>query len=122
MSVWQHALALSEEVFKLTIGLPRSEDYGLTSQIRRSTNSISANIAEAFGRHYRKEKINFYYFARGSTYETQNHLIYGKQVGYFDKVKAQELFNEYLTLILELNKITKSLTQSFDNNESPNKS
>lgn len=45
MPVWQKAMDLSVEVFNLTTSLPRSEDYGLTSQIRRATNSISANIA-----------------------------------------------------------------------------
>ncbi len=50
MDVWRKANELSYQVFALTKTLPRSEDYGLTSQIRRSANSISANTAEAFGR------------------------------------------------------------------------
>ena len=44
MVVWQNAMSVSEEVFKMTISLPKSEDYGLTSQIRRSANSVSTNI------------------------------------------------------------------------------
>jgi four helix bundle protein len=47
MPVWQQAMEIAENVQKLTQGLPRSEDYGFTSQIRRSALSISANIAEA---------------------------------------------------------------------------
>jgi four helix bundle protein len=43
MPVWQLAFKLSDEVFELSSKLPRSEDYGLTSQIRRSSNSVSAN-------------------------------------------------------------------------------
>ena len=50
MPVWQKAHQLSIEIFKITANLPRSEDYGLTSQIRRSSNSVPANIAEGFGR------------------------------------------------------------------------
>lgn len=44
MPVWKDSLNLSESIFKLTLTLPKSEDYGLTSQLRRSANSISANI------------------------------------------------------------------------------
>ena len=50
MPVWQKALDLSDIVFLLTVSLPKSEDYGLTSQLRRSSNSVTGNIAEAFGR------------------------------------------------------------------------
>ncbi len=50
MPIWQKAHELSIDVFKTTPHLPRSEDYGLTSQIRRSANRVSAIIAEAFGR------------------------------------------------------------------------
>lgn len=59
MSVWQNALNLSNIVFKLTTSLPKSEDYGLTSQIRRSSNSTTGNIAEAFGRKTKKDKSIF---------------------------------------------------------------
>lgn len=59
MTVWQLAHQLSVEVFLLSHQLPRSEDYGLTSQIRRAANSISANIAEGYGRKTSKDKVNF---------------------------------------------------------------
>lgn len=68
MEVWQTASQLSVDIYHLTKGLPRSEDYGLTSQIRRSANSIAANIAEGFGRKTPKDKSNFYVFARGSVF------------------------------------------------------
>jgi four helix bundle protein len=74
MPIWQEAMDIAEEIFKLTEGLPRKEDYGFTSQIRRSALSISANIAEAYGRGHTSDRVNFYYFARGSVTETQSHL------------------------------------------------
>lgn len=49
MPVWQKAMKLAVDVFGLTKNLPRNEDYGLTSQIRRAALSVSANIAEGFG-------------------------------------------------------------------------
>ncbi len=109
MEVWKKANELSYQVFELTKTLPRSEDYGLTSQIRRSSNSISANISEAFGRKTKKDKRNFYIVARGSAFETQSHLLYGKKVDYFDQKIVSILIKEYDELIHQLNKIMKSL-------------
>ena len=70
MPVWQKAHNLADEVFQLTTSLPRSEDYGLTSQIRKSSNGVAACIAEGFGRSTKKDKSNFYIIARGSSFET----------------------------------------------------
>lgn len=109
MPVWQKAHNLAIEVFNLTIGLPRSEDYGLTSQIRKSSNGVPACIAEGFGRSTKKDKSNFYIIARGSSFETQNHLLYGNKVRYFDSIITDNLFQEYSKLIYELNKLIKSL-------------
>jgi len=109
MDVWRKANELSYQVFELTKALPRSEDYGLTSQIRRSANSIAANIAEGFGRNTRKDKRNFYIVARGSTFETQSHLLYGAKVKYFDEQPVDKLIEEYDDLIHQLNKIMKAL-------------
>ena len=70
MPIWQQAMETAEEIFRLAEKLPKKEDYGLTSQLRRAALSISANIAEAYGREHKLDKINFYYFARGSVTET----------------------------------------------------
>jgi len=112
MPVWQKAHNLSVEVFNISIDLSRSEDYGLTSQIRRASNSVAANISEGFGRKTKNDKAYFYIIARGSTYETQNHLIYGNKVKYFEYEKIQSLVKEYNHLIFELNKIIKTLYNS----------
>ena len=110
MSVWEKSIELSERVFIISNDLPKSEDYGLTSQIRRSANSISANIAEGFGRKTDKEKTYFYLISRGSAFETQSHLIYGNKVGYFNAEEVKLLVEEYDNLIHELNKLIKSIT------------
>jgi four helix bundle protein len=109
MPVWQKAHKLAIEVLSLTINLPRSEDYGLTSQIRKSSNGVAACIAEGFGRSTKRDKSNFYVIARGSSFETQNHLLYGNKAGYFESQITQDLLDEYNELIYELNKIIKSL-------------
>ncbi len=110
MPVWQKAHSISIEVFHLSSRLPRSEDYGLTSQIRGSANSVSANISEGFGRQTKKDKSHFYVMARGSAYETQNHLLYGKGVGYFESQTTEQLLLKYSDLIFDLNKLIRSLS------------
>ncbi len=52
MPIWQEAMEIAEKVFYITDNLPKKEDYGFTSQIRRSALSISANISEAYGRNH----------------------------------------------------------------------
>jgi four helix bundle protein len=78
MPVWQKAMDLAVKVFELTENLPRKEDYGLASQIRRAALSISGNLSEGFGRKHTRDKLKFYVNFRSSLAETKNHLIYGQ--------------------------------------------
>ena len=110
MDVWKKAFELSVEVHKISSKLPRCEDYGLTSQIRRSSKSVNANIAEAFGRNTSPDKCRIYIFSGGSAHETQNHLIYGTDCGYFNKLKSDNLVNKSDTLVHDINKIIRSLS------------
>ncbi len=109
MPVWKHAMDIAVEVFEISESLPKKEDYALTSQIRRSAESISSNISEGFGRGGDKEKVMFYRFARGSANETKNHLIYGHRVQYFESEKLTALISKIENLVHELNKIIKTL-------------
>ena len=112
MPIWQEAMAIAETIFNYTESLPRKEDYGFTSQIRSSCLSISANIAEAFGRYHSANKINFYYIARGSLTETQSHLEYGKRVGYLNSEIAEELDQRLIALYNDINKVIVTLKKS----------
>lgn len=109
MPVWNDAMKLAVEIFKLSERFPKKEDYGLTSQLRRAALSISANIAEAYGRNHSLEKINFYYYSRGSITETQNHIEYGKRVGYINIELAENLDIVLKKLYNDLNKIIMAL-------------
>lgn len=110
MPVWEQAMEVAVKIFELTDNLPRREDYGLTSQIRRSALSISGNIAEGFGRNHTKDKVNFYYIARGSATETQSHLEYAKRVKYVSPANADDLDSRLATLIHDVNKIINALS------------
>jgi four helix bundle protein len=109
MPVWKNAMDIAVGVYHLSESLPKKEDYALTSQIRRSAESISANISEGFGRGGDKEKIMFYRFSRGSANETKNHLIYGNLVKYFEDGDSAKLVSKIEALVYELNKIIKTL-------------
>lgn len=109
MPVWREAMAVAEDVFRISEEFPRKEDYGLTTQLRRSALSISANIAEAFGRKHSLDKRNFYYYARGSAMETENHLEYARRVGYVDGRSIGQLNQRLRELYAHLNKVIASL-------------
>lgn len=74
LEVWQRAQDVAVQIYKLSRKFPEDERYSLTNQVKRAVSSISANIAEGFGRQSEKEKIQFYSVAYGSLLETKNHL------------------------------------------------
>lgn len=112
MPVWKKAMELAKRVFLLTERLPRKEDYGLTSQLRRSALSVSGNLAEGFGRQHTKDKLNFYYAARGSLAETKNYLIYGQEVGYFAQNDCGIAMRLVDAVWKEINALIRSLRKS----------
>lgn len=94
LQVWQEGHKLVIAIYKVTKEFPRDEIFGLTSQIRRASVSITSNLSEGFNRISTKEKLQFYYIALGSLSETQNQLLIAKDVGYikpkvFDKIEIQ---------------------------------
>ena len=103
-------MELAVQVHGLTDALPRKEDYGLTSQLRRSALSIAANIAEGFGRKHTLDKINFYLHSRGSLTETQSHLEYGLRVSYFEARQIEQLDTRLQQLHHDLNKLIAGMT------------
>lgn len=110
MPVWQLAMEIVGDVYSLTEKLPKKEDYALCGQMRKAAISIAGNIAEGFGRRHTKDKINFYYYSRGSAYEEMSHLLCGEKVNYFTKEEIIPINNKCKTVIEELNKIIKGLS------------
>ena len=80
LKVWQEGMNLAEQCYLVTRKFPREELYGMVSQIRRSSASIPANVAEGHGRKSRKEYIQFLYIAQGSLKELETHLMLSKRV------------------------------------------
>jgi four helix bundle protein len=79
--VWQQAMDLAVAVYELSLDWPRDELYGLTSQARRASVSIAANIAEGYGRESRGAYVNFLCMSQGSIKELETHLLIAQRVG-----------------------------------------
>jgi len=109
MPVWKQAMELAVHVHDMTQSFPRKEDYGVTSQLRRAALSVSANIAEAFGRYHHADKLNFYYNSRGSLAETLSHLMYCLRIGYIPKEQFEQLDSLGQTVWKELNRVIATL-------------
>lgn len=109
--VWQKGHAFVLEIYKTTSFFPKEELYGLTSQMKRAVISITSNIAEGFVRHSKKEKVQFYYVALGSTTELENQLLIAKDL----KFITSERFNFLFEKAIEISKLMNSLIRSIIN-------
>ena len=89
--IWKNAMDLSNFVFKMTKDFPKSENYGLTSQINRSVVSVPSNIAEGSSRSSIKDFSRFLEISLGSLYELQTQLILAEYQGYIKADSLKEL-------------------------------
>ena len=78
--VWQQAMDLAVLCYSLTRSFPREEIFGLTSQVRRSSASVAANIAEGHGRESSGSFVQFLRIAQGSLKETETHLLLSERL------------------------------------------
>nr|WP_185153832.1 four helix bundle protein [Dysgonomonas sp. 520] len=106
--VWKKGINLVKVVYDMTAGFPSSEQFGLTSQIRRSAVSIPSNIAEGCGRNSDKELIQFLYIALGSATELETQIIISGELNFLKKEDVAVL-NESVNEII---KMTTSLIKS----------
>jgi four helix bundle protein len=87
LDVWCKARDLAVRIHKEVLPLlPLEEKYALSQQLRRSSQSIPANIAEGHGRFYFQDNVRFCYIARGSLEETLSHLVYAYKVDYISEI------------------------------------
>ena len=105
LRVWQRAMDLAVGCYEITGSFPKDETYGLTSQIRRASTSIPANIAEGHGREHTGSFIQFSRIAQGSLKELETHLILAVRLGYLDEDKIRDVMSE----IDELGKMIRSM-------------
>ena len=110
--VWQRAMELVAEVYRLVKILPKEELYSLNDQIRRSAISIPSNIAEGQGRNSVKEFIHFLAIAKGSKAELETQLLLCVKVNYLNNTEIENAIN----LIHEIGKMLNALQKSLKTN------
>lgn len=109
MLVWQKAHQLTLAVYRVTAGFPPDERYGLTSQIRRASASIPANIAEGCGRQSDAEFMRFLYIAMGSASELDYHLLLAHDLQFIGTEVYQRLSQDMVEVKRMLNGFIQKL-------------
>ena len=109
LDVWNDAMELVTNIYKLTKSFPKDELYGLTSQMRRSAVSVPSNIAEGAARKNKAEFIQFLHIALGSLSELETQLIISKNLNYSKRI------NGLLSKITNIRKMTFGLIKSIKN-------
>lgn len=106
--VWQKAMALAALCYTKTRTFPRSELFGMTSQIRLSATSVPANIAEGYGRENTGSSIHALRISQGSLKELETHVLLAQTVELMDQAAAEEI----LSLCEDVGKLLRPLIRS----------
>ena len=102
LEVWEKGRGFRNKISNVVKTFPKEEKYSLAVQILKSSRSITANIAEGFGRFHHQENIQFCRISRGSLYETLDHLICARDEDFISKGEYKEcrtLFDDVLKLL-----------------------
>jgi four helix bundle protein len=108
LRVWAKAHALTLAVYQKRRAFPKDEMYGLTSQLRRASDSVGANIAEGCGRRSDAELRRFVQIARGSANEVEYHLLLARDLDFLTKQEYTQLEAK----VLEIQRMLAALIQS----------
>lgn len=112
LKVWERSHQLTLEVYKATTRFPREEMYGVTSQIRRASASIPANIAEGCGRSGVAELARFLHIAMGSASELEYHLILARDLSFLPDDQYARLDRELAEVKRMLNTYLQTMKAS----------
>jgi len=109
--VWQKVHQFVLGVYRLSRAFPRSETYGLSSQFRRASVSIAANIAEGFRKRGKADKLRFLNIAQGSLEESRYYLILARDLDYGEDPELR-------TVLVEVSKLLEAYSQAILNSDS----
>ena len=102
LKVWKESIDFVTLLYKVTDSFPKSELYGLTSQLRRAAVSIPSNIAEGASRNHKKEFIQYLYISLASASEVDTQLVISSNLNFINEKELSILSNK-------LNEISKML-------------
>ena len=111
LDVWKKSMLLAKDFYEITASFPKSEIYGLTSQMRRAVTSIPSNLAEGAGRKSDKEFLHFVSIAQGSASELDTHIELSAMVGYLDKENARLLTDKLMNVTKMLCGLSRSIAK-----------
>jgi len=103
--IWQRSMDLVERIYKITSKLPTTEQWGLTSQMRRSAISVPSNVAEGYGRQATGEYRHHLSIGRGSLLEVETQVLLCQRLGYLENEEINSLLDE----INQIGKMLSSL-------------
>lgn len=109
LEVWKKAKQLFSSVYQITKQINEYNDRFITQQILRSCLSISSNIAEATGRQYKKDSLQFLNIARGSLYETESII----EILLENKLIEKEQYDQLMLIIIDLRKLLNGTIRYF---------
>ncbi len=112
IKAWQLADRLALLVYKKTNNFPKSEIWGITSQMRRSAVSVPANIVEGSGRKNKKEYLQFLYIALSSLTELSYYIRFTKEIKYLKMDEYKELFNSCVEVLKTLQGLISFIEKS----------
>ncbi len=107
--VWKLAHEVTLDIYKITKTFPKSELYGITSQLRRASSSVAANIAEGCGRESQAEFRRFLIIANGSATEVEYFLILSNDLNIIDHDQYKTLINTVVLLNKKLNSLITTI-------------
>jgi four helix bundle protein len=110
LEVWQRSRSFAVDVYRASEQFPRSEVFGLRSQLRRAAMSIGANIAEGAGRSSDADYARFLRYAAGSTNEVEHHIILGCDLGYMAADDGSQLIYHAGAIRSMLTRLTQRLS------------
>ena len=112
LQVWQRSMRLARILYELTDSFPKSELFGLTSQIRRAAVSVPSNIAEGRGRATDKTLCAFLGHAQGSLYELQKKVELSRDLGFAPPDQADPILKEAAEIAAMINSLLAKLKSS----------
>ncbi|MCE7061727.1 four helix bundle protein [Dyadobacter sp. CY343] len=112
LKVWQKAHRLVLDIYKITDGFPKTETFGLVSQIRRSGVSVAANLAEGCGKIKTPDIANYFQISLGSLHETEYYILLSKDLEYITSQTFDERNNDLKEIKAMLISLIKTVRAS----------
>ena len=109
LDVWKKAIEFVTEIYSITSSFPKSELYGLTSQIRRAVVSIPSNIAEGATRNHKAEFKQFLFISLSSAAEVDTQLIIAGNLVFLEKQKVEKIQSDLNTISKMIQGLIKSI-------------